>query len=207
MNEGIFLWIQDWVVLEASEGSEDCCRDQGTHWKCFLAQGSTSKAHNPPKCRRCSRHKKQTEPPCLCDIRPNYDRLRILASGDDPSLCGWRGSPKLIILLVYHLLDIEFLLVSEHEVRQRTVGHLLEDFPAFLDPHGHMIGRKLLVMQHLKWLHLQIVPQHLLHRDLLTPAAVAKVLQLRRGFQRSFSLVFLRSWGERTLRFLPRSGR
>ena len=37
--------------------------------------------------------------------------------------------------------------------------------------------------------------------DLLTPAAAAKVLQLRRGLRRSFSLVFLRSWGELTLRF------
>ena len=43
--------------------------------------------------------------------------------------------------------------------------------------------------------------------DLLTPAAVTKVLQLRREFCRNFSLVFLRSWEERTLRFLPRPGR
>ena len=32
-------------------------------------------------------HKKQRVYPGLCDGRPNHDRLRILASGDDPYLC------------------------------------------------------------------------------------------------------------------------
>ena len=43
--------------------------------------------------------------------------------------------------------------------------------------------------------------------NLLTPDAVAKVQQFRRGVRSSFSRVFLRSWGEGTLRFLPRPGR
>ena len=137
-------------------------------------------------------HKKQREAPGFCDGRPNHDRLRILASGDDPFLCGWRGSPNSVILLAYHLLDVEFLLVREHEVWQRAIDHFLENFPTFLGPHGHMIGHKLPGMQHLKGLHLQIVPQHLVHGDLLTPAAVAKDLQLRRGFRRSFPSCF---WG------------
>ena len=63
----------------------------------------------------------------------------------------------------YHLLDVEFLLIREHEIRQRVVGHLLEDFPAFYGPRGHMIGRKLLPMQHLEGLPSQILPQHLVH--------------------------------------------
>ena len=61
-----------------------------------------------------------------------------------------------------------------------------------------MIGRKLIAMQHLEGFQ---------RRIRLTPAAVAKVLQLLREFRRSFSLVFLKSWGERTLRFLPLPGR
>ena len=51
-----------------------------------------------------------------------------------------------------------FLLVREYEVRQRAVGHLLEDFPAFLGPHSHMIVYKLLAIQHLEGFHPQIVP-------------------------------------------------
>ena len=82
-------------------------------------------------------HKKQREPPSLCDSGPNHDRLRILSSGDNSSLCRWRGNS--IKMTRKHLLNVEFLLVRKHEVR-----HLLEDFPAFLAPHGHMIGRKLL---------------------------------------------------------------
>ena len=67
-----------------------------------------------------------------------------------------------VILLAYHL-DVELLLVREHEVRQRAVGHLLADFSTFLGPHGHMIGLKFLTMQNLGGLHTQIVPQHLVH--------------------------------------------
>ena len=106
-------------------------------------------------------HKRQRGPLGLYDGLPNNDRRMILASGDDPSLCGWRGSPNSVILLVYHLLDIEFLLVREHEVRQRAVGLLLKDFAAFLGLHGHMIGLKILAMQHLEGLHPQIISQHL----------------------------------------------
>ena len=40
MNEGIFLCIQNWVILEAWEGAESCCRNQRTPCKCFFAQGS-----------------------------------------------------------------------------------------------------------------------------------------------------------------------
>ena len=69
----------------------------------------------------------------------------------------------MVILLVYPLLYVKFLLVSEHEVRQRAVSYLLQDFLAFLGPHGHMIVRKLLAMQHLEGLHPQIIPQHLVH--------------------------------------------
>ena len=52
MNEEIFLWIQEWVILEAWERAEPCCRGQVTPWKCFLARA----ASNTPKCqcRRCS---------------------------------------------------------------------------------------------------------------------------------------------------------
>ena len=53
--------------------------------------------------------------------------------------------------------------VNVHEIRQRAVGHPLENFPAFLGPHGHMIGCKRLAMQHLEELHLQLVSQHLVH--------------------------------------------
>ena len=50
------------------------------------------------------------------------------------SLCEWRGSPNSVILLVYHMLDVEFLIVREHEVRQRVIGLLLEDLTTFLRP-------------------------------------------------------------------------
>ena len=52
MNEGIFLWIQDWMILEAWEGAESCCRDQGTPWKRFLAQGS--RQPSTKKYRQCT---------------------------------------------------------------------------------------------------------------------------------------------------------
>ena len=64
---------------------------------------------------------------------------------------------------LYHLLDVEFLLVREHEIQKRAVGHLLENFPAFVGAYSHMIGHKLLAIQHLEGLHLQIVPQYLVH--------------------------------------------
>ena len=59
---------------------------------------------------------------------------------------------KLGHLLICRMLDIEFHLVRELEVPQCAVGHLLEDFPAFLSPHDYMISRKLLAMQHLEGL-------------------------------------------------------
>ena len=40
MNEKIFLWILNWVILEAWEGAESCRRDMRTPCRCFLAQGS-----------------------------------------------------------------------------------------------------------------------------------------------------------------------
>ena len=70
-----------------------------------------------------------------------------------------------------------------------------------------MIGRKLLAMQHLEELHPQIVPQHLVHGEFAHTDCGGPGLQLRGGFCRSFFLVFLRSWEEWTLRFLPRPGR
>ena len=36
MNEGIFLWIHNWVILEPWEGAEFCCRDQGTSLELLL---------------------------------------------------------------------------------------------------------------------------------------------------------------------------
>ena len=68
-------------------------------------------------------------------------------------------------MLVYYLLDVEFLLVREHEVRQRAVGHVLKDFPAFLGSYGNMLIRKLLAMQHLEGFHPQIVSQQLVHGE------------------------------------------
>ena len=41
MNEGNFLWIQNWGILEAWKGAEFYCRNQRTPWKCLLAQGSS----------------------------------------------------------------------------------------------------------------------------------------------------------------------
>ena len=61
------------------------------------------------------------------------------------------------------MLDVEFILVREHEVRQRAVGYPLEDFSAFLEPHCHMIVRKVLTTQHHKGLQPQIVSQHMVH--------------------------------------------
>ena len=47
--------------------------------------------------------------------------------------------------------------------RGSAACRLLEDFPALLGTHGHMISRKLLAMEHLEGLHYQIIPQHLVH--------------------------------------------
>ena len=101
---------------------------------------------NPPKCRRCSagssiwlQRAQKAKGTYLSLWRPPKPWQTVLASGDDPSLCGWRGSSNLVILLAYHLLDVEFLLVREQEVRQHAVGHLLDYFPGFLSPHGHII--------------------------------------------------------------------
>ena len=46
MNEGIFLWIQDWVILKAWEGAEFCCRNQGTPWRCFFGPGQQATLQN-----------------------------------------------------------------------------------------------------------------------------------------------------------------
>ena len=92
------LWMR--VILQAWEGAEFCCRVQGAPWP--------RAADNPPKSRRCSARNsiwlqwaqkaEGTSRSRLCDGRPNSDRLRILASGDDPTICGWRGSPNSVIL-------------------------------------------------------------------------------------------------------------
>ena len=88
-----------------------------------------------------------------------------------------------------------------------SVGHLLEDFPAFLGPHGHMIVPKLLATQHFEGLHPQIVPSTL---------GALWICSYRRGGQGSAATVrilsqvfpwFSRSSGEWTFRFLPRPDR
>ena len=61
-------------------------------------------------------------------------------------------------------------------------------FTCILGLHGYMTGCKLRAMQYLEGLHSQIV-------------------LLLKCFTPRFFLLFLRSWGERTLCFLPRPGR
>ena len=121
--------------------------------------------------------------PGCSDSCPNHDRLGILMSGDNPSFCGGIEDPNSIILLVYHLLNVEFLLVCENQVRQRAFINILQNFLAFLGPHCRCSILK------------GFCPRSSLNIwcivDLLTPAASANVLQLRRGFRRSFSLAFL----------------
>ena len=46
---------------------------------------------------------------------------------------------------------------------QRYITKILEDFLAVLKPHGHLLGRNLLVMQHLEGLHPHIGLQHPMH--------------------------------------------
>ena len=204
MNEEIFLWIRIRWSWKRERAQSSVARPENS-LEILFSPGQQATLQNVGeealRVQYDSReHKKQRRPPGLCGGRSNHDRLRILATGDDPSICEWWGSPNSVILLAYHLLVVKFLLVSEHEVRQWAVGHLLENFPEFLVSHGHIIGRKLLAMQHLEGLPF---PRSSLNTwcmvNLLTSAAVAKILQLRRRFRRSFSLVFLKSWGERTV--------
>ena len=147
MNPGIFLWIQDLVESPVAKTKK------------LLGSAYWSRAtDNPPKCQRCSagssiwlqRAQKAEGSSRSLWRRPNQDRLRILASNDYPSLCGWEGSQNSAILLTYHLLDVECLLAREHEVRQWAGGHLLGDLSAFLGPHGHMIVRKRMACSILK---------------------------------------------------------
>ena len=121
--------------------------------------------------------------PGCCDSCPNHNRLEISTSGDNPSFCGEIGSPNSIILLVYRLLNVEFLLVCENQVGQCAFINVLQNFLAFLGPHCRCSILK------------SFRPRSSLNTwcmvDLLTPAAAVNALQLRRGFRRSFFLVFL----------------
>ena len=183
----------------------------------LLGSASWPKAvGNPPKCRRCSSgssiwlqraQKAKGTVAFDCDCRPNHDRVRIMASSDDPFLSEWRGSPNSLILLVYRLLDVEFF--SSVNTRFGSVSSAIS-WRIFL--HFWALMATWLSVSSWQYSILKgFTPRSSLNTwwlvDLLTPAAVAKVLQLRREFRRSFSLVFLRSWGERILRFLSRPGR
>ena len=149
-------------------------------------------AGNPPKCRRCSadsrsRHKKQRGPPGLCDGHPNHYRLRILASGDDPSLCRWRGSSNSVILLVYHLLDAEFLLSVNTRFSNvpPAISRMISlHFGALMDP-WFALRESSSQCSILKGFTPRSSPNTWCMVD-LTPAAVAKVLHLRRGLRRRF---------------------
>ena len=74
-----------------------------------------------------------------CDHRcPHHHRLQILVSGDNSSFSCGSGCPNSIIFLVNSLLDVEFLLVSENQIGQRAFCDVLQKFPAFFGPHGHL---------------------------------------------------------------------
>ena len=90
MNEGIFLWIQGWVILEAWEGADSCCREL---FGMLLCQGQQAPLQNVGDVAlgvqfNSRGHEKQRGPSGLYDGYPNNDSLRILESGDDFFLCG-----------------------------------------------------------------------------------------------------------------------
>ena len=67
-----------------------------------------------------------------------------------------------IILLVYHLLNVKFL-VFENQVGQCAFINVLQNFPAFLGPHCHRTICQLMMMHHLKGFSSKIIFQHLVH--------------------------------------------
>ena len=135
MNEGIFLWIQDWMILEVESVQSPVA---GTR-ELIGSASWTRAAGNPPKCWRCSAR--------------SSIWLQRTQKAEGTSRCLWRlpkpwqtadydvwwGSfpmwmtrnPNLVILLANHLLDVKFLLVCEHKVWQCAICHLLEDFLNF----------------------------------------------------------------------------
>ena len=146
-------------------------------------------------------HEKQRGPPGLC---PSHDRLRILASDDDHFLCGWRGSPDSVILLFTTSWMSNFF----WSVNMRF-GSVASAISWRISLHFWALIATWLAVSSWRCSILKgFTPRSSFNTmmDLLKQGEVAKVLQHRQGFRRSFLLVFLRSWGERTLRFLLRPG-
>ena len=67
-----------------------------------------------------------------------------------------------IILLVYHLLNVKFL-VFENQVGQCAFINVLQNFPAFSGPHCYRTICQLMTMHHLTGFSSKIISQHLVH--------------------------------------------
>ena len=139
--------------------------------------------------------------PGCCDSCPNHDRLGILTSGDDPSFSGRQGGPNSITLLVYHLLNVEFLLICENQVGQLASINVLQNFPAFLGPHCHMTICKLMMMHHPKEFSSKIISQHLVHCGFAHTNCCSQCPATSTRVALQLFLMFLMSCGVQILRF------
>ena len=134
-------------------------------------------------------HKKQREPPDLCDGRPNPERLRILVSGDDSSLCGYEEAQIRSVCwftscwMSNFFSSVNARFGSVPSVFWRNFHH----FSSFMVTWLAVSSWRCSI---LKGFTSRSSLNTWCMVDLLTPAAVAKVPHLMQGFRRSFSLVF-----------------
>ena len=111
-------------------------------------------------------HENEERPSSGCNGRPNYNRGWILASTYSPAFHGCISTPNMVVLMVDALLNVQFLLVREHQIGQHAIFHEVQKVSTSFDLYPFMRGCELMALLHLVGEGLDILLKDAAHRSL-----------------------------------------
>ena len=137
-------------------------------------------------------HENEGRPSSGCDGRPNLNRGWILASSHSPAFHGCIPTPNTVVLTVDSLLNVKFLLIREHQIRQNAIFHEVQKVSTSFHPHSFMRGCQLLALRHLVGEGLEVLLKNAAHRRLADSSLCGQFGRRMMGIcTLNFSLMFL----------------